>query len=54
MKELYPGYDPKIDPDPVTCWGYGDWVEELVERLRREQLALWHWVDEYESKGPPL
>ena len=28
MKELYPGYDPLIDPHPVTCWGHPT-VEEL-------------------------
>jgi hypothetical protein len=27
--DLYPGYDPKVDPNPVTCWGY-DFVEESI------------------------
>ena len=21
VDELYPGYDPALDPNPVTCWG---------------------------------
>jgi hypothetical protein len=21
-EEIYPGYDPEIDPLPITCWGY--------------------------------
>jgi hypothetical protein len=46
--ELYAGYDPEIDPNPVTCWGY-DYHHESMERARREQreqLALWMWIDE--------
>ena len=45
--ELYPGHDPLIDPNPVTCWGY-DFVEESIARairLQREELALWAWDD---------
>jgi hypothetical protein len=47
----YPGYDPLIDPSPITCWGYGTWVEESIERARREreQLALWMRLDESQS-----
>jgi hypothetical protein len=51
--ELYPGYDPEIDPLPVTCWGYGTWVEESIARairLQREELALWFWEVELFSR----
>jgi hypothetical protein len=50
--ELYPGYDPLIDPDPITCWGY-DFHHESMERARRlyEAGALWFWDDPTKENG---
>ena len=57
-RELYPGYDPKIDPLPITCWGY-DFADESAaraRRLERESVALWVWVTitkvRAKEKGP--
>lgn len=48
IDELYPGYDPMIDPNPVTCWGHPT-AEELEEgnRRLRERVALWIWNDDW-------
>ena len=36
MKELYPGYDPLIDPHPITCWGMptAEQLEASAKRAR--------------------
>jgi hypothetical protein len=37
--ELYPGYDPMIDPNPVTCWGMPD-AQEMEESNRRQRFGF--------------
>jgi hypothetical protein len=40
--ELYPGYDPLIDPWPVTCWGHPTAEQkEASAKGRRESTAIW-------------
>jgi hypothetical protein len=46
--ELYPGYDPEIDPNPITCWGHPTAEElEAYARRKRESVALWMWNDDH-------
>jgi hypothetical protein len=40
--ERYPGYDPLIDPWPVTCWGHPTAEElEASARRKRESTAIY-------------
>jgi len=48
IDELYPGYDPLVDPNPITCWGMPNAQEmEASARRQRERVALWVWNDDY-------
>jgi hypothetical protein len=37
--EIYPGYDPKIDPWPVTCWGHPT-AEQKEASAKRERESI--------------
>jgi hypothetical protein len=40
--ELYPGYDPLIDPWPVTCWGHPTAEQkEASAKRERESIAIY-------------
>jgi hypothetical protein len=47
VDELYPGYDPLIDPNPITCWGHPTAEElEADAKRRRETIPYYEilWV----------
>lgn len=47
----YPGYDPEIDPLPVTCRGYALAEEGLRRALEeeRKKAGVWYWEEEAQS-----
>jgi hypothetical protein len=56
----YPGYNPEIDPLPITCWGYALAEEGLARALEeeRKKVALWYWDEDVQpnkmKKAAPL
>ena len=37
--ELYPGYDPLVDPNPITCWNMPS-AEQLEADAKRRREAI--------------